>query len=261
MDLELDGRVAVVTGASKGIGLAITAALAAQGARVVAAALHGSPELDELCTKYEVHAVQVDLAAADGPDMLVAAAQGRFEHLDVLVNNVGGVRPRTAGFLAISDAEWEWTHTINFLAPARTMRAALPALAQREGSNIVTISSVNAVLPDPLVIDYGAAKAALTNVCKALSKEYGGRVRVNTISPGPVQTDLWLGSGGVASTVAQASGSSPADVARQAAEQSVTGRFTRPDEIADLVLFLASARAANITGSDYAIDGGLVDTL
>ncbi len=126
----------------------------------------------------------------------------------------------------------------------------------------MTISSVNAFLPDPGVIDYSAAKAALTNFCKSLSKEFGPRgVRVNTISPGPVQTDLWLGAGGVAATVGEAAGIDPKDViARQAADTS-TGRFTYPQEIADLALFLASDRAANITGSDFLIDGGLIKTL
>jgi NAD(P)-dependent dehydrogenase (short-subunit alcohol dehydrogenase family) len=151
--------------------------------------------------------------------------------------------------------------TINFFAAVRTMRAALPHLATRAGASIVTVSSVNAFLPDPPVIDYSAAKAALTNLCKSLSKEYGTRVRVNTISPGPVQTDLWLGGGGVAATVARANGTTAVAVAQQAAADAATGRFTHPQEVADLVLFLASDRADNITGSDFRIDGGLINTL
>ena len=95
---------------------------------------------------------------------------------------------------------------------------------------------MNAFLPDPAVIDYSAAKAALTNLCKSLSKEFGGRVRVNTISPGPVQTDLWLGADGVAATVARASGATPDDGRPgRGRSRASTGRFTRPDEIADLV--------------------------
>ncbi len=125
----------------------------------------------------------------------------------------------------------------------------------------MTVSSVNAFLPDPAVIDYSAAKAALTNFCKSLSKELGPRgVRVNTISPGPVETALWLADDGVAATVARASGGRPDEVVRGAAAQSVTGRFTRPEEVADLVLLLASDRAGNVTGADFVIDGGLVST-
>jgi NAD(P)-dependent dehydrogenase (short-subunit alcohol dehydrogenase family) len=126
----------------------------------------------------------------------------------------------------------------------------------------VTTSSVNAFLPDPSVIDYSAAKAALTNFCKSLSKEVGPRgIRVNTVSPGPVATELWLGDDGVAATIARDRGGDAAAVAASAAAGAVTGRFTRPAEVADLVVFLASDRAANITGADVTIDGGLITTL
>ncbi|MEN3270102.1 MAG: hypothetical protein V7646_6996 [Pseudonocardia sp.] len=121
---------------------------------------------------------------------------------------------------------------------------------------------MNAVLPDPGVIDYSAAKGALTNFCKSLSKEFGPRgVRVNTVSPGPVETALWLGDDGVAATVARAGDGDAAAVAKQAADAMVTGRFTRPQEVADVVLLLASGHAGNVTGSDVVIDGGLVTTL
>lgn len=261
MDLELTGRTAVVTGASKGIGLAITAALAAEGVTVVAGALRGSPELDALAEGGRVHAVTVDLTTATGPAALIDAAIRRLGGIDILVNNVGAVRPRLEGFLAVTDDEWEWNLTINFLAAVRTMRAAIPAMADRTGASIVTISSVNAALPDPGVIDYSAAKAALTNLCKSLSKELGPHIRVNTISPGPVRTDLWLADTGVAAAVGRATGVHASDVVRLQAAQAATGRFTAVEEIADLVLFLASDRAANITGSDVRIDGGLVTTL
>jgi NAD(P)-dependent dehydrogenase (short-subunit alcohol dehydrogenase family) len=151
---------------------------------------------------------------------------------------------------------------LNFFAAVRTTRAALPHLLGRGTATIVTISSVNAFLPDPLVLDYCAAKAALTNFFKSLSKEVGPRgIRVNTVSPGPVATALWLGDEGVAATVSRARGGQPDDVAKQAAAGSVTGRFTRPQEVADLVLLLASDRAGNVTGADFVIDGGLITTL
>ncbi|POX55306.1 hypothetical protein C3489_10965 [Streptomyces sp. Ru71] len=95
-----------------------------------------------------------------------------------------------------------------------------------------------------------------------MSKEVGPRgIRVNTVSPGPVATPLWLGATGVAATVAQASGLAADEVAKRAAAESATGRFTRPEEVADLVLFLAGERAGNITGADFVIDGGLIKTL
>ena len=258
----LEGKVAIVTGASKGIGLAITRSLAAEGVKVVAGALSGSAELDDLAGQYEVHAVSVDLTQPQGPGDLVAAAIERHGRLDIAVNNVGAVRPRLEGFLAVSDDDWNWSLTINFLAAVRTVRAALPHLMEQPSSSIVTISSVNAFLPDPGVIDYSAAKGALTNFCKAISQEFAGRgVRVNTISPGPVQTDLWLGDGGVAEAVSRVAGTTPDEVVRKQEADMATGRFTYPSEIADLVLLLASDRVTNVTGSDFLIDGGLIKTL
>jgi NAD(P)-dependent dehydrogenase (short-subunit alcohol dehydrogenase family) len=261
MDLSLAGRTAVVTGASKGIGLAITRALAAEGATVVAGSLSGSRELDELAGHADVRSVVADLSTPEGPAELIEEATNGQDGLDILVNNVGAVRPRLGGFTEITDGDWEWTLSINFFAAVRTMRAAIPHLTGRPGANIVTISSVNAFLPDPGVIDYSAAKGALTNLCKSLSKELGPGIRVNTISPGPVRTDLWLGDTGVAATVSKDGDASADDVIRQQEAAAPSGRFTDPAEIADLVAFLCSTRAANITGSDFVIDGGLVTTL
>jgi NAD(P)-dependent dehydrogenase (short-subunit alcohol dehydrogenase family) len=111
------------------------------------------------------------------------------------------------------------------------------------------------------VLDYSAAKAGLASFAKALSKEVGPHgIRVNTVSPGPVATDLWLGRDGVAATVSQATGAAAADVQNQAAGATATGRFSRPEEVAGLILYLASDQSANITGSDFTIDGGLVPT-
>jgi NAD(P)-dependent dehydrogenase (short-subunit alcohol dehydrogenase family) len=258
MDLGLEGRTAVVTGASRGIGLAITRGLAAHGARVVAGARRSSAELDQLAEKGQVQVLEVDLADPGGPGRLVALA-GKGP--DILVNNVGGAPARTGGFLSISDEDWQASLTLNLMAAVRATRSALPAMLAAGKGSIVTVCSVNAELPDPAVLDYSAAKAALAGFCKALSKEVGPRgVRVNTVSPGPVATDLWLGDQGVAQAVSHATGAKADDVASQAAHATVTGRFSRPEEVADLVLLLASDRTANVTGADFRIDGGLVPT-
>jgi NAD(P)-dependent dehydrogenase (short-subunit alcohol dehydrogenase family) len=262
MDLNLTGKVALVTGASKGIGLAITRALAEEGALVVAGSNRGSAELDLLADRWPLQPVRVDLSTQSGPAALVRQAVESYEHLDIVVNNVGAVRPRPDGYLSVTDDDWAGIFTINLFAAVRTMRAALPHLVKRTRSSIVTVSSVNWFLPDPLVVDYSAAKSALTSVCKSVSKEFGARgVRVNTVSPGPVETDLWLGKNGVAATVAKSQGTRPGDVQAGAASQSITGRFTRPEEVADLVLMLASDRTANVTGADFVIDGGLITTI
>ncbi|MEV8611665.1 SDR family oxidoreductase [Amycolatopsis sp. NPDC051373] len=257
MDLLLRGKTALVTGASRGIGLAVTRALVEEGVQVVAAARNVDGDLKEL----PVETVAVDLGTPDGAARVVEEAVARVGGIDILVNNVGAVRPRPDGFVSVTDEDWLATLNLDFMSAVRTTRAALPSLLERTGA-IVTVCSVNATLPDPLVIDYSAAKAACLSFFKSLSKEVGARgVRVNTVSPGPVATDLWLGKGGVAETVGGAVGAEPGNVAAKAAAGSVTGRFTRPEEVADLVTFLASGRVGNLTGADIILDGGLTQTI
>jgi len=260
VDLALAGKVAIVTGASKGIGLAITRVLVDEGVVVVAGARDASAELDALSRSGTVTFVATDLGEPDGAAHLVDAAAGRGR-LDILVNNVGAVTPRLDGFLAVTDAQWSTSYALNLMAAVRTTRAALPMMVARGRGVIVSTCSVNATLADPTVIDYSAAKAALRSFSKSLSKELGPHgIRVNTVSPGPVSTDLWLGADGVAAAVAARHGTDPSSVAAAAARDSVTGRFTHPDEVARLVAFLVSDVAGNVTGADVIIDGGLVPT-
>jgi NAD(P)-dependent dehydrogenase (short-subunit alcohol dehydrogenase family) len=261
MDLNLAGKVAVVTGAGKGIGMATTRALADEGAQVVA----GSLTTDTLDGLKGVTPIAVDLTAPDGPAQLIRHATEQHGRIDVLVNNVGAVRMRTGGFFGTSDEDFAWAMQMNFFIALRASRAALTAMVDKGSGAIVNVASVNAFFqPDAATIDYGAAKAALVNLTKTLSQEFGPRgIRVNAVSPGPVSTDLWLGEHGVAETVAKATGVD-ADTARKTIIAGIggfaTGRFTTPEEVATLITFLASDRAANITGVNYLIDGGLIKT-
>ena len=259
MNIDLTGQTAVVTGGSKGIGLAVVSRLTASGAHVVTGAKGPSAELQALVKEKRVTFVEVDLADPAGPAQLVAMAG---ERIDILVNNVGGAHARPGGFLSIADDDWTASLNLNLMAAVRATRAALPAMLTAGSGVIIMTSSVNARLPDPAVLDYSAAKAALAGFAKALAKEVGPHgVRVNMVSPGPVATDLWLGGDGVAATISRATGSAARDIESQAAAGSVTGRFSQPAEVADLILYLVSDMAANITGSDFVIDGGLVPTL
>jgi len=261
MDLQLRDKVAVVTGASKGIGLAIVKALAEEGARVVA----GARTVDTLAGLERVTAVALDLATPEGPALLVRRALEDLGRVNVLVNNVSAVRMRLQGFLGTSDDEFAWSMQMNFFAALRATRAVLPAMLAQGAGAVVNIASVNAFFePDAGVLDYGAAKAALLNLTKSLAQEFGPKgIKVNAISPGPVSTDLWLGTDGVAQTVARASGVD-AETARKNVLASIgglpTGRLTTPEEVATLAVLLASPLTANVTGSNYVIDGGLIKT-
>jgi len=262
MDLDLENKVVVVTGASKGIGLAIVRAFADEGARVVAGA-RNTGSLDGLPG---VSSLALDLAAPEAPARLVAHAIETHGRLDVLVNNVGAVRLRLEGFLGTSDEEFAWSMNMNFYTAVRASRAAITQMLPQGGGSIVNVASVNAFFqPDAGTIDYGASKAALLNFNKTLAQEFGARgIRVNAISPGPVSTELWLGENGVAQTVARATGLDP-EAARDKVIASIGGiaskRFTTPEEVAALVVMLASQRIGNVTGSNFVIDGGLLKTL
>ena len=174
--------------------------------------------------------------------------------MDVLVNNVGAVRLRLIGFLSTSDDEIDWAMQINVFIALRSIRGALGPMLDQGSGWIVSVASVNAFFhPEDGMIDYGAAKAALVNLTKALSQEFGPKgIRINAVSPGPVSTDLWLAKHG------------EADTAREAIVAGMggipTGRFTTPEEVATFVVLLASARTANVTGASYVIDDGLIKT-
>ncbi|MEU2893491.1 SDR family NAD(P)-dependent oxidoreductase [Streptomyces albidoflavus] len=267
MDLHLSGRVAVVTGASKGIGLAVTRSLLEEDARVVAVSRSSSPELEQLAGPDLLH-VRADLTDPAAPAQAVARAVEHFGGLDILVNNAGGrppgiAMPRT-GFFDSDDGQWQSVFDFNLFAVVRAIRAAIPHLIARGGGAIVNISTGMARQPAPVNIEYGAAKAGLSNLTKVLSEEFGPQgVRVNTVSPGAVLTAWWTEEGGAADIIASATGADRDTVMDSAAPQmmgQVTGRLIDPREVADTVLLLASPRSASTTGADYAVDAGYVKT-
>ena len=262
MDLGLNGKVVVVTGASKGIGLAVVGAFAGEGSRGVAGSRTTGDVLAGLAERHEVLPVEVDLSTPGGPAGLVARATEEFGRVDVLVNNLGGVGLRE-GFLSIEDEDWRQSLEFNVMSTVRASRAVLPGMVERGEGAIVNVSSVNAQVPLPAVADYSAAKAAMTNITKVLAEEFGPRgVRVNAVSPGPVLTPMWTGEGAGLDSFAHVLGTDRQGAMDAfVAQNGITlSRFAEAGEVASLVLFLASDRAGYVTGSDYVIDGGMIKT-
>lgn len=263
--MDNDTKVAVITGASKGIGLATAAAFGEAGYAIVVASRDPQAARAELADRFPVLGIAADLTTPGGPAEVINRTMEQWGRIDVLVNNVGALDPtRGSGFLSVSDEDWQHILAINFLSMVRACRAALPIMVNQKRGAIINIASLNARQPDPLVVAYGAAKAAVVNLSKALAEEFGPQgIRVNSVSPGPTETPLWVGPGGMADTFAKLTGKTHDEVVAQLPKLAgiTLGRFLRPEEIAALVLFLASDQAAIITGVDYVIDGGMVKSL
>ena len=258
MNLNLTGKTAVVTGASRGIGLATVRTLTGEGVRVVGAARTITPELKET----GACAVAADLSTAEGVAALIDGALAELGGIDLLVNNVGGGDEAVMGFLDAGDTQWTRMFDINVLATVRATRAALPSLIERRGA-VVNISSAVARMPLGVPASYSAVKAAVTALGKSLAEEFGPQgVRVNTVSPGLVRTTVYEDPNGPVAQLAAAAGVSLADFVQQIAKSQniTTGRMSEAEEIAALIAFLLSDVAANITGADYVIDGGTLKT-
>src|SRR6266436_5524558 len=255
---ELQGKRALVTGGTKGIGEAVVAALREAGATVFTTARSRPGNL--------AHAdqfVTADVSTAEGCAIVAQAVRERLGGIDILVHVVGGSSAPAGGFAMLDDGEWHRALDLNLFPAVRLDRALLPTMLEQGSGVIIHVTSIQRQLPLPdATIAYAAAKAALSNYSKGLSKEVSPRgIRVVRVSPGWVETEAAVG---LVRELAKKMGTDD-QVARQALMDSLggipIGRPARSKEVADLVAFLASPRAASITGTEYVIDGGTVPTV
>lgn len=245
MDLGLEGRVAIVTGASRGIGRAVVDRLTAEGCEVLAVSRSGGDGPGDLAS---------DVTDPDASGEVVRACLERFGRLDVLVNNVGGAEP--VPFDDLTDDHWQQAFELNFFSAVRMARACVPVMRDSGWGRLVHVASVSGREPDHRFASYSAAKAALLNWSSSLSRACAADgVLSSCVVPGITLTELVDAN---ASSTAARLGSTPAEVmARQLEHHRVAaGRFGRPEEVAAAVVFLASEAASWITGATLEVDGG-----
>jgi 3-oxoacyl-[acyl-carrier protein] reductase len=237
MELGIAGRTAVVTGASRGIGAAVSQRLEAEGVHVVG------------------------ISRADGidvrdPDAARLVAQ-RAEQVDILVNNAGTSFVRSLDEL--TDEDWQAQYELNVTAPRRLMQAFAPSMAQRGWGRIVNVASSSGKRPSLTNAAYSVTKAAELSLSRVFAEAYAGRgVLVNAVAPGPVTGPLWLAEGGLADQAAAARGATRESVLESQAAKVPLGRFITVDEVAAAIVFLCSDAASAVTGAAWSVDGGTV---
>lgn len=254
---EFVGKRVLVSGGTKGLGRATVQRFLAGGAQVITAARSRAEPIEGAIF------IQADLTTAEGGEALAKAALDRMGGIDILAHVIGGSSAPGGGFAALTDDHWLAELNLNLLATVRLDRLLIPQMIERGAGTVVHVTSIQAILPLPeSTTGYAAAKAALRTYSKSLSKELGPKgVRVNSVSPGWIMTEA---AGDFLARLQAANGGSIED-ARQAVLDGLggipIGRGAEPEEVADLIAYLASDRAAAIHGAEFVIDGGTVRTV
>jgi NAD(P)-dependent dehydrogenase (short-subunit alcohol dehydrogenase family) len=242
--LRLQDRIAVVTGSTRGIGYAIAAALAAEGARVVINS-RSQDTADEAARKLGQGAIGIgaDIGGPTGVDALFDAVESRFERIDILVNNAGMPMVRDSAELSLED--WRRTLDLNLTAPFLCAQRAGRSMLAKGGGNIVNIASVTAFAPIPKRLAYGTTKAGLVMLTRILAAEWAPTIRVNAVAPGYIRTDFVLGLAGEGKLDLKAlEGRTP------------QRRLGSPEDVANACVFLVTDEASFITGETLVSDGG-----
>jgi NAD(P)-dependent dehydrogenase (short-subunit alcohol dehydrogenase family) len=244
MELGLADKVCIVTGSTGGIGLEVARQLQAEGATVVTS----GRRLDGIG---ELH-VTADLTVRGEPERLVAETIAQFGRVDCLVNNVGGTDIRKLEEL--DDDDWQATFELNLMSAVRATQAVLPGMRAQGSGSIVNVSSSAGKRPSATMPHYSVMKAAMLSFSRLVADLYAGDgIRCNAVTPGPTATEAWLGEAGLA----EQQGDRAEVLARVGAGRPL-GRFAEPEEVAAVIVFLASARASSVTGAAWSADGGTV---
>jgi 3-oxoacyl-[acyl-carrier protein] reductase len=245
VNLGLDGKVCVVTGATRGIGAATARMLSQEGAWVLSVARRGGD-------------VQLDVTAPDaGARVLEACPAAPW----ALVNAAGGSRARPMEEL--SDADWQEQWELHVMGPMRLMRALAPAMAQAGGGRIVNVASSSGKRPSGrLDASYSVTKSAQLSLSRVFADAWAGRaVLVNAVAPGPIEGESWTGEGGLGDQLAERSGGTREEVLEATGAGLPRGRMGTDDEVAAAIVFLCSERASNVVGAAWSVDGGSVPTI
>jgi NAD(P)-dependent dehydrogenase (short-subunit alcohol dehydrogenase family) len=246
LDLGLRDRLCVVTGSTRGIGLATARLLADEGANVVTCGRGDAPGVGE--TRH----IRADLSQQGEPERVIAEAG----EVDVLVNNAGYAEQRD--FLDVTDEQWDEVWQLNVMSYVRAIRAALPTMRDR-GGVIVNVSSTAGKRPSTGMPDYSVTKAAVLSLSRLVADLYAGDgIRCNAVTPGPTATEAWLGDGGLGDQQAKRTGKTREEVLEAVGKGRPLGRLAQPEEIAAVIAFLCSDRAAYVTGAAWSADGGTV---
>jgi 3-oxoacyl-[acyl-carrier protein] reductase len=257
MDLALRGKVCVVTGSTRGIGLAAAGLLAEEGARVTVTG-RDSERVER--ARREAGAalgVVADLGVPNGPAELLQEVLETLGPVDCLVNNVGAAAQ--ADFLEVSDREWDEFWQLNVMSYVRAIRVVVPGMRERGEGVIVNVASTAGKRPSTSMPHYSVTKAAVLSLSRLVADLYAGEgIRCNAVAPGPTATDAWLADGGLADQQAERVGKSRDDVLAAVAAGRPLGRLAEPDEIAAVIAFLCSPRTSYVTGAAWSADGGTV---